>query len=197
MTTPNIDNIASLRNMSFSVGSIGVLQKIEKEYGLVSGIFGNTPTRHKDFLGQAKLLLYNRLNESVSVHQILPTSPSDLFEILGMATAPKERDLYREVAIIGELFPFFMDRYQQKIKEHNLMDVCQIIDFSSSYLEGNMSDLASFGYSRDHRPGKKQVTFGVATGIKGVPTALTVQSGNTNDKKHMKKNIKNCAEDNN
>ncbi|EQD57346.1 transposase IS4 family protein, partial [mine drainage metagenome] len=110
-----------------------------------------------------------------------------LFEILGMTRAPKERDLYREVSIIGELFPFFMDRYQQKIKEHNLIDVCQIIDFSSSYLEGNMSDLASFGYSRDHRPGKKQVTFGIATGINSVPTALTIQKGNTNDKTHMRK----------
>jgi len=187
METPNIERITSLRNMSFSVGSIGVLQKMEKEYGLISGIFGNAPTRHKDFLGQVKLLLYNRLNESVSVHQIMPTSPSDLFEILGMATAPKERNLYRAVDIIGELFPFFMDRYQQKINEHNLSDVCQIIDFSSSYLEGNMSDLASFGYSRDHRPGKKQVTFGIATGINGVPTALTIQSGNTNDKTHMNK----------
>lgn len=187
MTTPNIDNIASLRNMSFSIGSIGVLQKVEKEYSLISGIFGNTPTRHKDFLKQINLLLYNRLNESVSIHQIMPTSPSDLFEILGMNRPPKERNLYRAVEIVGELFPFFMDRYQQKINEHNLSDVCQIIDFSSSYLEGNMSDLAAFGYSRDHRPGKKQVTFGIATGINRVPTALTIQNGNINDKTHMHK----------
>ncbi len=62
MTTPNTNNILENRNMSFSVGSIGVLQKMENEYKLISGIFGNTPTRHKDFLGQAKLLLYNRLN---------------------------------------------------------------------------------------------------------------------------------------
>ena len=190
MTTPNIDDIASLRNMSFSVGSIGVLQKMEKEYGLISGIFGNAPTRHKDFLGQANLLLYNRLNESVSVHQILPTSPSDLFEILGMTKAPNEKDLYREVAIIGQLFPFFMDRYQEKIKGCGLVDPSQIIDFSSASLRGSMSDLASLGYSRDHRPDRKQVTFGIATGINTVPTALTIQSGNTNDKKHMKKMLR-------
>ena len=71
--------------MSFAAGSLAVLQQIEKEYGFISGIFGNVPTRHKDFVGQAKLLLYNRLNESVSVHQILPTSQSDLFELLGMS----------------------------------------------------------------------------------------------------------------
>ena len=58
MTQPNIDNITSLRNMSFSIGSIGALQKVEKEYGLISGIFGNAPTRHKDFLEQVNLLLY-------------------------------------------------------------------------------------------------------------------------------------------
>ncbi len=41
--------------MSFSVGNIGVLEKMENECGLILGIFGNTPTRHKDFLEQAKL----------------------------------------------------------------------------------------------------------------------------------------------
>src|SRR5271157_3566878 len=123
MTTPNIEDITSLRNMSFSIGSLGVLQKVEKEYSLISGIFGNAPTRHKDFLAQVNLLLYNRLNESVSVRQILPTSPSDLFEILGMTSAPKERNLYRAVSTVGELFPFFMDRYQRIITERDLSDV--------------------------------------------------------------------------
>ncbi|MCL4383062.1 hypothetical protein M1278_00280 [Candidatus Marsarchaeota archaeon] len=55
MTTPNTNNILENRNMSFSVGNIGVLEKMENECGLILGIFGNTPTRHKDFLEQAKL----------------------------------------------------------------------------------------------------------------------------------------------
>ena len=55
MTTPNINNILDNRNMSFSVGNIEVLEKMENEYRLISGIFGNTPARHKDFLEQAKL----------------------------------------------------------------------------------------------------------------------------------------------
>ena len=150
METPDIvvDSITSNKNMSFAAGSLAVLQQIEKKYGFISGMFGNVPTRHKDFVGQAKLLLYNRLNESVSVHQILPTSQSDLFELLGMYRAPKERDLYREVELLGEFFPLLMDRYQQIIQKYDLTDVCQVIDFSNESLAGNKSDLAAFGHPK-------------------------------------------------
>ncbi len=107
-----------------------------------------------------------------------------------MQKAPTERDLYRDVSIIGELFPLFMSRYQQIIKNHNLVDICQIIDFSSASLEGNMSDLAAFGHLKNHRTDKRQISFGIETGINGVPTALTIQRGNMNDAKHMRKMLK-------
>jgi len=60
------------------------------------------------------------------------------------------------------------------------------MDFSSSYFEGNKSKLGKLGYSRDHEPGKEQITFGICTGINNIPTGLTIQKGNVQDKKHFK-----------
>jgi transposase len=40
-----------------------------------------------------------------------------------------------------------------------------------------------YGHSRNHRP-DKQANFGVSTGINSIPTALTIQKGNVQDKKH-------------
>ena len=35
-------------------------------------------------------------------------------------------------------------------------------------------------------PEKKQLTFGISTGINGIPSALTIQKGNVQDKVHFR-----------
>jgi transposase len=45
--------------------------------------------------------------------------------------------------------------------------------------------LGALGYSRDGARGKKQITFGISTGMNNIPTALTIQKGNVQDKKHF------------
>jgi len=97
---------------------------------------------------------------------------------LGMNKPLKNRTLNRTVERIGKNFPVIFERYQQFLKKHDLVDQQQIIDFSSSYLEGGKkSELANYGYSRDKRPDKMQINFGISTGINGIPTALTILEG--------------------
>ena len=72
------------------------------------------------------------------------------------------------------------------------MDDLQISDFSSSYFEGKNAEFAAHGYSRDHRPDKKQVTWGISTAISGIPTALTIQRGSVQDKTHMREMLRVC-----
>ena len=108
---------------------------------------------------------------------------------LGLKDRTAERSIYRSLERIGEFFPIVMSQYQQFIKDHDLIDAKQIIDFSSSYFEGKQAKMGKKGYSRDKKPGKLQVTFGISTGISGVPTALTIQKGNVQDKTHMKSMI--------
>ncbi|ODV48850.1 hypothetical protein SAMN06295989_11140 [Methanohalophilus euhalobius] len=52
-----------------------------------------------------------------------------------------------------------------------------------------ISNLQQYGYIRDHRPDKKQVTLGISELAKpiNVPVGITVEKGNLNDQKHFKK----------
>src|SRR3989344_4987245 len=79
-----------------------------------------------------------------------------------------------------------IQNYHRLIKKFNLVDKEQFVDFSSAYFEGEEAELGALGYSRDNQPGKKQVTFGVSTGMNGVPSSFTIQKGNVCDKKHFK-----------
>jgi len=49
------------------------------------------------------------------------------------------------------------------------------------------------GYSRDHQPGELQVTFGVSVRLNDIPTMLSIQKGNVQDKRHMRSLIRLCS----
>ncbi len=56
-----------------------------------------------------------------------------------------------------------------------------LYDLSSSYFEGTTCPLAKFGYSRDHRPDRLQVSYGLLCNGDGIPVAIEVVEGNTGD----------------
>ncbi len=61
------------------------------------------------------------------------------------------------------------------------------LDWTSLVLYGDKSKLGKYGYSRDHRPDKKQITVGISelAGPINVPIGITVNKGNLNDMKHF------------
>ena len=56
-----------------------------------------------------------------------------------------------------------------------------LYDVSSTYVEGRCCPLAAHGYSRDHRPDRAQIVFGLVTDEAGRPVAVEAFSGNTAD----------------
>ena len=93
---------------TFSLGGIALLDKAEKDFGLISGIFDGVSKKAKNFRGRVKALLYNRLTHAVSVHQVLSTYPRECFEQLGMKQKPSERALYRAVEQVeGDATPSY------------------------------------------------------------------------------------------
>jgi len=56
-----------------------------------------------------------------------------------------------------------------------------LLDVSSTWLEGRCCPLAAHGYSRDHRPDRPQVVFGLLTDAEGCPVAVEAFRGNTAD----------------
>ncbi len=64
-----------------------------------------------------------------------------------------------------------------------------LYDVTSTYLEGRRCPLARFGYSRDGKPNKLQIVFGVLCTPQGCPIAVEVFAGNTADPSTLKVQI--------
>ncbi len=61
------------------------------------------------------------------------------------------------------------------------------MDWTSFVLYGDKCPLGKYGYSRDHRPDKKQLTAGISeiSSPINVPIGITVREGNVNDQIHF------------
>ncbi len=172
-------------NVTFPIGNIVMLDRIKKDYGYFDFVFDKVAGKAKDFQKIVKSLIYNKLTDNVSINQIPNIYPEEAFGYLGLETTPAERTFYRTIERLGDKFEFVLDRHQQFLKRNDLISKEQFVDFSSTYFEGTKPDLGALGYSRDGAPGKKQITFGISTGINNIPTALTIQKGNVQDKIHF------------
>jgi hypothetical protein len=64
-----------------------------------------------------------------------------------------------------------------------------LYDVTSTYLEGRCCPLGQFGYSRDGKPNKLQIVFGVLCTPQGCPIAVEVFAGNTADPSTLKVQI--------
>lgn len=82
----------------------------------------------------------------------------------------------------------FQARYKQK--EIKLF----LYDITSSYFEGDCNELASYGYNRDGKKGKKQIVVGLMTDSSGYPIAVEVFKGNTRDSSTVSDQITKLAE---
>ena len=173
-------------NISFNVGSLILIKRVDKEFNFFDCIFDSIKGKAKHLIESVKAFVNNRLDKCVSLNQITQSYQQEWFECLGFKETPRERTLYRDLERIGTKYKFVIEKYQQLLKQKKLIGDKQFIDFSSAYFEGDKAELGELGYSRDNQPGKKQITFGIETGINGVPTGLTIQKGNVQDKKHMK-----------
>ena len=171
-------------NVSFSFGPLALLNNIENNFNFFEILFEGLGGKAKTLKDSAKLFTYNKLAESISINKIQDIYPYELFEELGLNEI-SDRTLYRNLERIGDNYKFLIENYQKFIKIKNLVSEEQFIDFSSAYFEGNNSELGMLGYSRDNQPGKKQIVFGISTGMNEIPTALTIQKGNVCDKTHM------------
>ena len=180
------------QNVTVSIGSLALIDKINDEYNFFARIFSGLNGKAKNLVQSTKLFIYNRLNECFATNNLLTGYSGELFELLKFKDKPGERTLYRDLSRIGKSHVFLLEKYQQFLQEENLVTDTQFMDFSSSYFEGKAQALGEFGYSRDGQPGKKQLTFGISTGINEIPSALTIQKGNVQDKTHFRFMLKTC-----
>lgn len=84
---------------------------------------------------------------------------------------------------------------EKRLADKHLENGCLVLyDVTSTYFEGSCCPLATFGYNRDRKKGKRQVVFGLLCNREGCPVAVEVFDGNTQDTKTLKPQIEKVRE---
>jgi transposase len=89
-----------------------------------------------------------------------------------------EDELYHAMDWLLEAQP----RIEKKLAQRHLENCGLVLyDLTSTYVEGEHCPLAARGHSRDRKPSKLQINFGMLTDEEGRPVSVTVFPGNTAD----------------
>lgn len=105
------------------------------------------------------------------------TATSSLGRELGLGSI-REAEIYAALDWLGER----QERIERALARRHLHDGTLVLyDVSSSYLEGRCCELARQGYSRDHRPDRLQIVYGLLCDRQGRPVAVEVFEGDTAD----------------
>lgn len=142
-------------------------------------LFGRTASRQRDL---ALALIASRViapgSKLATLRSLAPeTASSSLGHVLDLA-AIEEREIYAAVDWLGAQ----QARIERSLARRHLQDGTLVLyDVSSSYLEGHRCELAQHGYSRDHRPDRLQIVYGLLCDRHGRPIAVEVFDGNTGD----------------
>ena len=151
-------------------------------------IFATRKSREKDL---AMVLVAGRVLHagsklSLSVLLAEGTRSSTLGQVLGVEGAD-ENELYGAMDWLVER----QGKIEDALARKHLTNGCLVLyDVSSSYMEGKHCPLARFGYSRDHRRDRMQITYGLLCNAEGCPVAVEVFEGNTNDHQTVANQVK-------
>ena len=130
----------------------------------------------------ALAMIVNRIiapgSKLATVRALAPeTAISSLGTALELGTV-EEREIYRALDWLGRQ----QERIERALARRHLGDGTLVLyDVSSSYLEGCKCELAQFGYSRDRRPDRPQIVYGLLCERGGRPIAIEVFDGDTAD----------------
>ncbi len=105
----------------------------------------------------------------------------------------KLQDIYDTVG----LTTVYQTQIEKKWNLYNKSKNSEIFlyDITSSYFEGTQNQLSAFGYNRDGKKGKSQITIGLITDNNGFPLKIEVFNGNTNDHKTVIKQLNDLKKD--
>src|SRR5688500_4059737 len=142
-------------------------------------LLGRTATREREL---ALALIANRVinpaSKLATLRALAPeTASSSLGQVLGLG-AVEEREIYAALDRLGAR----QARLERQLARRHLRDGTLVLyDVSSSYLEGRCCPLARHGHSRDHRPDRPQIVYGLLCDRDGRPIAVEVFAGNSAD----------------
>jgi hypothetical protein len=141
----------------------------------IPALFDRAPSRSRDL---AIALVAARL--------IAPASKLATATLLGQSTlgaacgveGADENELYGAL----DWLLARQERVERALARRHLTEGSLVLyDLTSTYVEGSHCPLARHGHSRDHRPDRPQIVFGLLTDARGCPVAVEAFPGNTAD----------------
>ena len=97
--------------------------------------------------------------------------------------------MFRVLEIIGDNYEEIIQLVQDQLfSKYDFPHTDVNLDWTSFVLWGKKAELGEYGYSRGHRPDKKQITVGISeisSPVK-IPIGLTIRVGNINDQTHFR-----------
>jgi hypothetical protein len=153
---------------------LGMVRKLD-----LPRLLSRTASRERDL---ALAMIASRIiapgSKLATLRRLLPeTASSSLGRVLDLG-AIKEREIYAALDWLGaQQAPIERSLARRHLKDGTLV----LYDVSSSYLEGRHCALAQHGYSRDRRPDRLQIVYGLLCDRDGRPIAIEVFAGDTGD----------------
>ena len=183
-----LECITPNQNKTLPIGTIQTVKHIFEELHL-QPILDNLKHCGHSLSNLVIGLVSYKLTDNLSVsrcHQWMNNNPL-LLQELHLDHFGKDA-LYRGLEKIGEHRHHILQHLLHVLKnEFNVGLDIVFMDWTSIHFEAQTSSLIQYGYSRDHRPDRPQITIGLAQDERSqIPVGLTIQPGNMNDQTHFK-----------
>jgi len=159
-------------------GNVMAVLQTAKQLGL-ENLLASRPCRERDLIMALIVarVLSPRSKLSTNTSLKAETAKHTLAEELELG----EVDVHQLYAAMDWLVER-QTRIENKLAKKHLQDGHLVLfDVSSSYCTGRKSPLIKHGYSRDHRPDRPQIVYGLLCDSEGRPIAIEVFPGNTAD----------------
>jgi transposase len=174
-------------NISFPIGTAVAVKKYCEKLDF-EHIFSKFKQRGVPLRGLVEALISYKLSENLSLTRGSAwINRKEVLEEFDLNTF-EQKTLYRAIETIGENYQeVILDLQDILFSLYDFKHTDINMDWSSLILWGVKANLAKYGYSRDYRPDKKQITFGVTELRKpiNIPIGLTIAKGNVNDQTHF------------
>ena len=169
---------------------IGTILAVKKQYGKLgfSRVFSKHKQKGRDINSLLMALVSYKLTDNFSIHKASDwINRNEVLDTFGLEQFD-QRTLYRLLETIGQNKEEIIADIQDRLFENFDFEHTNInMDWTSVVLFGDKSPLGKHGYSRDHRPDKKQITIGISELAEpiNVPIGITVKEGNVPDVTHF------------
>jgi transposase len=185
LKTPH--HIKPNQNKTFPIGTLQTVTNIFEELDLPPLLDHLKHCGHQ-LSGLVTGLVCYKMTEDLSVsrcHQWM-TNPL-ILDYLHLSESGDDA-LYRGLALLGENRHLILSYLLRILKDHYDVGLDMVFMYwTSSHFEAKPTPLIKYGYSRDHRPDRPQVTIGLAQDQHSqLPVGLSIQPGNINDQNHFK-----------